>query len=255
MLRLPHVVCVALAGSALAHAQSASLVTSSAGGANVLLGQTVTISVAPTTDTGNAVPGVFGSPGFYGFGGNINASGTASVSASSPAINPLLDFGATASLNTGAALVRAGAGRGLQGGLVADPASILTFDLTIDADAADGDEITLEFEGAVVLALGDALTTFATSPGTGQFSLVVTPLVLTVSGACSPADLTTDGTANGVPDGAVTLSDFSFYLSLWGMSDSVADLTTDGTSKGVPDGTVTLSDFSFYLGLWGAGCP
>ena len=35
------------------------------------------------------------------------------------------------------------------------------------------------------------------------------------------ADVTTDGSANGVPDGAVTLSDFSFYLSLW------ADLPPD----------------------------
>ncbi|MEO0715506.1 MAG: GC-type dockerin domain-anchored protein, partial [Planctomycetota bacterium] len=74
-------------------------------------------------------------------------------------------------------------------------------------------------------------------------------------GPCSPADVTTDGTANGVPDNAVTLSDFSFYLSLWSASDLAADLTTDGTSNGIPDGAVTLSDFSFYLSLWSAGCP
>ena len=72
---------------------------------------------------------------------------------------------------------------------------------------------------------------------------------------CGPADVTTDGTANGIPDDAVTLSDFSFYLGLWSASDAAADLTTDGTSNGIPDGAVTLSDFSFYLGLWSAGCP
>ena len=77
----------------------------------------------------------------------------------------------------------------------------------------------------------------------------------TTGGPCSPADVTTDGTSNGVPDQAVTLSDFSFYLSLWSTSDIAADLTTDGTSNGVPDGAVTLSDFSFYLALWSAGCP
>ncbi len=77
----------------------------------------------------------------------------------------------------------------------------------------------------------------------------------TTNGPCSPADVTTDGTANGIPDQAVTLSDFSFYLGLWGAGDAAADLTTDGTSNGVPDGAVTLSDFSFYLALWGAGCP
>ena len=34
-----------------------------------------------------------------------------------------------------------------------------------------------------------------------------------------------------------------------------ADLTTDGSSNGIPDDAVTLSDFSFYLSLWSAGCP
>ena len=70
-----------------------------------------------------------------------------------------------------------------------------------------------------------------------------------------PADLTTDGTSNGIPDGLVTLSDFSFYLALWSAMNPAADLTTDGTSNGIPDGLVTLSDFSFYLALWSAGCP
>ena len=69
------------------------------------------------------------------------------------------------------------------------------------------------------------------------------------------ADTTTDGTSNGIPDGVVTLSDFSYYLGLWGAADTAADVTTDGTANGTPDGSVTLSDFSFYLGLWGAGCP
>ena len=69
------------------------------------------------------------------------------------------------------------------------------------------------------------------------------------------ADLTTDGSSNGIPDGSVTLSDFSFYLSLWSSSNPAADVTTDGTANGIPDGAVTLSDFSFYLGLWSAGCP
>ncbi len=76
-----------------------------------------------------------------------------------------------------------------------------------------------------------------------------------VGPVCGPADTTTTGTSNGIPDGVVDLSDFSFYLGLWGAGDLAADLTTTGTSNGTPDGTVDLSDFSFYLGLWGAGCP
>ncbi|MEO0483318.1 MAG: glycosyl hydrolase family 28-related protein [Planctomycetota bacterium] len=68
-----------------------------------------------------------------------------------------------------------------------------------------------------------------------------------------PADVTTEGTSNGVQDGVVTLSDFSYYLSLWSAQSAAADVTTDATSNGVPDGVVTLSDFSFYLSLWSAG--
>lgn len=72
---------------------------------------------------------------------------------------------------------------------------------------------------------------------------------------CTAADITTDGTSNGVPDNAITLSDFSYYLQLWGSDDPAADWTTDGTANGVPDGVVTLSDFSYYLWLWSLGCP
>ncbi len=69
------------------------------------------------------------------------------------------------------------------------------------------------------------------------------------------ADVTTTGTSNGQPDGAVDLSDFSYYLTLWSASDPIADVTTTGTSNGIPDSTVDLSDFSYYLTLWSAGCP
>ncbi|MEL7474449.1 MAG: GC-type dockerin domain-anchored protein, partial [Planctomycetota bacterium] len=75
--------------------------------------------------------------------------------------------------------------------------------------------------------------------------------------ACSPADVTTDGTSNGVPDGTVTLSDFSFYLGLWATGDPSADVTLTGvcdTLAGGGDG-VDLSDFSCYLTEWSAGCP
>ncbi|MEL7473376.1 MAG: agmatine deiminase family protein [Planctomycetota bacterium] len=69
------------------------------------------------------------------------------------------------------------------------------------------------------------------------------------------ADVTTESTSNGIPDGIVTLSDFSYYLSLWAAGDSAADVTTESTSNGVPDGIVGLSDFSFYLSEWSLGCP
>ncbi|MEM7754563.1 MAG: NF038122 family metalloprotease [Planctomycetota bacterium] len=73
---------------------------------------------------------------------------------------------------------------------------------------------------------------------------------------CSPADITTEGTPNGEPDGVVTLSDFSFYLSLWSNSDPGADITTDGVCNvGNGGDGVTLSDFSCYLSTWSLGCP
>ncbi|MEL7473702.1 MAG: GC-type dockerin domain-anchored protein [Planctomycetota bacterium] len=86
-----------------------------------------------------------------------------------------------------------------------------------------------------------------------------TPVTLQIvlSSACSPADITTDGSSNGEPDGAVTLSDFSFFLSLWSLGDPAADITLDGACDidvGGGDG-VTLSDFSCFLATWSLGCP
>ncbi|MEL7473317.1 MAG: GC-type dockerin domain-anchored protein, partial [Planctomycetota bacterium] len=70
------------------------------------------------------------------------------------------------------------------------------------------------------------------------------------------ADVTTESTSNGVPDGLVTLSDFSYYLSLWATGDSAADITTTGVcDPGNAGDGVDLSDFSCYLTEWSAGCP
>ncbi|MEO0482911.1 MAG: GC-type dockerin domain-anchored protein [Planctomycetota bacterium] len=79
---------------------------------------------------------------------------------------------------------------------------------------------------------------------------------LTIGAACCPADFTTDGTSNGQPDGAVTLSDFSYYLSLWAVADASADVTTEGVCNfGQGGDGVSLSDFSCYLAEWSTGCP
>ena len=87
-----------------------------------------------------------------------------------------------------------------------------------------------------------------------QRKTVLTELAFLDPATCA-ADLTTDGTADGVSDGLVTLSDFSFYLTLWSGSDARADVTSTGSANGIPDGSVDLSDFSYYLTLWSAGCP
>ncbi|MEL7472253.1 MAG: PKD domain-containing protein, partial [Planctomycetota bacterium] len=74
--------------------------------------------------------------------------------------------------------------------------------------------------------------------------------------AYCPADVTTDGSGNGVQDGLVTLSDFSYYLTLWSNASPAADLTVDGQCDlGTSGDGVTLSDFSCYLSEWALGCP
>lgn len=62
------------------------------------------------------------------------------------------------------------------------------------------------------------------------------------------ADVTSDGT-NDVPDGAVDSDDFDRFYDLWVASDARADVTTDGTSNGLPDNSVTLSDYTHYLNM------
>ncbi|MEL7471673.1 MAG: lysyl oxidase family protein [Planctomycetota bacterium] len=80
---------------------------------------------------------------------------------------------------------------------------------------------------------------------------------LTMTGqACSAADITTDGTSNELPDGAVTISDFSVYLNWWSTADSRADITVTGVcNPGNGGDGVDLSDFSCYLDAWSQGCP
>ncbi|MEL7472296.1 MAG: PQQ-dependent sugar dehydrogenase [Planctomycetota bacterium] len=73
---------------------------------------------------------------------------------------------------------------------------------------------------------------------------------------CGIADVTTESTSNGIPDGLVTLSDFSQYLNLWAAMDPDADITLTGAcNPGTGGDGVDLSDFSCYLSEWSLGCP
>jgi len=91
-------------------------------------------------------------------------------------------------------------------------------------------------------------------------------LELTAVGACSPADLTTQGAGvgdpgYGVPDGQVTAADLNYYVNAYVAGDlAIADLTTQGAGSGdpgygVPDGQVTAADLQYYVNLWVVGCP
>lgn len=249
-----------LCGTALA--QSATVSLSSSAGTTVSPGDTVTITVSADYDTAGAPGGTFGAAGFYGFGGDVAASGASAgdVSAASASTNAGLAFGPVASTSASPDLARAAAGRGLAGGLGDNPASMFSFDLTIDPGAAEG-SVTLEYTGAVVLVLGDDLTTFSSNPGLNQSPLTSNSLTLTImssSMACSLADITADGVCDVASggEGAVTLSDFSCFLSEWANSSPIADFTTTGTcNPGMGGDGVDLSDFSCYLAEWSLGCP
>jgi len=121
--------------------------------------------------------------------------------------------------------------------------------VTIDTSIAGGAFATLIVDNT-------DLTTAGLGLGADDLNDDVTILYTVVDPAACPGDLTTDGLPNGVPDGVVTLSDFSYYLGLWAASDPSADLTNDGACKPGEGGDgVTLSDFSCYLSVWAAGCP
>jgi len=73
---------------------------------------------------------------------------------------------------------------------------------------------------------------------------------------CARADFSADGVCRtNLSDGAVTLSDFSCYLSAWSARDPAADITQAGACLPTGGDGVTLSDFSCYLALWSQGCP
>ncbi|MEM1329784.1 MAG: GC-type dockerin domain-anchored protein [Planctomycetota bacterium] len=252
---------VALAGTASAQSASLSLTANTTTAAP---GDTITVSLVVDYDIGAAGSGVFGSAGLFGFGGEVSAD-SGDVSASTASVSGALTSGVTAD-TSGSALVRAAAGRTLiDGGLVQDPATVLTFDVTVDPSAADG-TVTLSYDGAVVLSLDDALVTFATAPGTNQSTLTTSTLEITIGANSCIADITTDGANPGdpdylVPDGAVSVSDLSTFVEQWLAGDlAIADITTDGANPGdpdylVPDGAVSVSDLSTFVEQWLAGCP
>ncbi|MEL7472488.1 MAG: GC-type dockerin domain-anchored protein, partial [Planctomycetota bacterium] len=73
--------------------------------------------------------------------------------------------------------------------------------------------------------------------------------------ACSAADVTTESSTNGRPDGRITLDDFAYFISQWASDDPAVDLTvaTDCQPGTGGDG-VTLSDFTCFLAIWSEGC-
>ncbi|MEO0482315.1 MAG: endonuclease [Planctomycetota bacterium] len=121
--------------------------------------------------------------------------------------------------------------------------------VTIDTSVLGGVFATLIVDNTDLTSAGLGL-------GSDDLDDDVTIMWTVIDPTACPADLTTDGLPNGIPDSIVTLSDFTYYLSLWANADASADITTDGVcNPGNGGDGVTLSDFSCYLSLWSAGCP
>ncbi|QQS09684.1 MAG: hypothetical protein IPK69_03425 [Phycisphaerales bacterium] len=67
-----------------------------------------------------------------------------------------------------------------------------------------------------------------------------------------PADLD-DGSNTGTPDGAVTIDDLLYYLTIFQAGHIDADID-DGTATGAPDQAVTIDDLLYYIERFQLGC-
>ena len=84
---------------------------------------------------------------------------------------------------------------------------------------------------------------------------------------CNPADLNTATASNpaspdwGVPDGILTPTDFTAFVTFFSSGDLRADLNTASATSpaspgfGVPDGILSPTDFSAFVSYFNAGCP
>jgi len=84
---------------------------------------------------------------------------------------------------------------------------------------------------------------------------------------CNPADLNSAAASSpaspvwGVPDGILTPTDFSAFVTFFSSGDLRADINSATASSpaspnfGVPDGILTPTDFSAFIAYFSAGCP
>jgi hypothetical protein len=210
-----------LAAPAVAQSATASLTASSN---TVAAGSSVTVSVVVDFTTGGAGSGSFGMAGLYGFGGDAVASGDAAAdtSASSVSTAAFLPLGPLAVANVGSTSIATVAGGRLlaDGALTSSPQTVATFSVDIDAAASAGDTVTIDYDGAVVLALDNDLVTFATVPGANQQTLSTNALTLTIGGGRLCADQNADG--------IVSPADFNAWILNFNQGSLVADTNQDG---------------------------
>jgi len=102
-----------------------------------------------------------------------------------------------------------------------------------------------------------------------DFRLIIngTPIVPDPVEPCNPADINSAQAGNpsdpawGIPDGLLTATDFSAFVTFFTAGDLRADLTDASAPLpsmkgfGEPDGEVTPADFSAFISFFNAGCP
>ncbi|QQS09431.1 MAG: hypothetical protein IPK69_02055 [Phycisphaerales bacterium] len=97
---------------------------------------------------------------------------------------------------------------------------------------------------------GDASIVFF-KPGNGGNALNVSVPVPGGTPACV-ADVD-DGSGTGASDGAVTIDDLLYYISLFQGGVAAADVD-DGTGTGTTDGAVTIDDLLYFIVRFQGGC-
>lgn len=98
-----------------------------------------------------------------------------------------------------------------------------------------------------------------TAQDTGSASVVEAAiddvLVTKISCPTTPACVADkdDGSGTGTPDGAVTIDDLLYFVSVFTQGAIDADVD-DGSSTATPDGAVTIDDLLFFIVRFNAGC-
>ena len=223
--------------ASLASAQTASvqLVPSSS---TVAPGGTVTVSVQVNYDVAGADSGTFGPSGLYGGGGDVVGTGTGAT-ITSAAVET--DFGSLLApgMLTGNNIDRIGGGRGLLSATTGGSDVLFSFEVNVASGAAG--TLIYDYDGAVLLVVGDSIQTFSTNPGIGQSSLSTTPASITITqGGCNRADL-------AAPFGVLNFADVQSFLGSFGAGLPAADLAA-------PAGVFNFADVQTFLGLFGTGC-
>lgn len=129
--------------------------------------------------------------------------------------------------------------------------AIFTDTATTDAQSACSVTAVPVLAGPLRPAL--ALTAFEGLPASGVWTLTITDLGPTDSGAFLAACLRIDTAAAcsadlAAPFGSLNFFDLAAYLALFNTSDPAADLAP-------PEGVLNFFDLSAYLGLYNTGCP